>query len=201
MIDYTVEPCERNEIKNFIEKWHYSKSINGLHGSYYFKLLHEDIIIGAMIYGKLGMANVWKKYGKTEGDVIELNRLCCIDDTEKNTESFFISKTIRWLRNNTKIRCIISYADPEYGHGGTIYKATSFKLIGMTSKGTVIMLNGKKYHDKTIRTMYKGKLKPYAQRVKTASEEGIAFYKKTQPKYIYLYELRNTRLRTGRTKN
>ena len=151
-----------------------------------------------LIYGKLGMANVWKKYGKYEFEVIELNRLCCIDDTPKNTESYFISKTIKWLKNNTKIKTIISYADPEYNHSGIIYRATHFKHIGFTSKGKVIMHNGKKYHDKTIRTKNNGKLKPYAERLKQALESGDAFYKTTQSKNIYLYELRNTRLRRNK---
>jgi hypothetical protein len=194
-INYNVKICERNYIKDFIEKWHYSKSINGLHGSYYFALLDNNKIIGAMIYGKLGMANVWTKYGKKENDVIELNRLCCIDDTKKNTESYFIAKTIKWLKKHTNIKVIISYADPEYGHSGVIYKATHFTQIGKTSKGRVIMFNGKKYHDKTIRTKYKGELKPYAEKIKQALEDGIAFYKETKPKFIYIYEIRNKKLR------
>ena len=194
-INYNVKICERSYIKDFIEKWHYSKSINGLHGSHYFVLLDNDKIIGAMIYGKLGMASVWTKYGKKENDVIELNRLCCIDDTKKNTESYFIAKTIKWLKKHTNIKVIISYADPEYGHNGGIYKATHFTQIGKTSKGRVIMFNGKKYHDKTIRTKYKGELKPYAEKIKQALEDGKAFYKETKPKYIYIYEIKNKRLR------
>lgn len=198
VLDFVVLPCERIEIKEFIETYHYSKSINGLHSSFCFKLIHKTKIIGALIYGKLGMANVWKKYGKYEFEVIELNRLCCIDDTPKNTESYFISKTIKWLKNNTKIKTIISYADPEYNHSGIIYRATHFKHIGFTSKGKVIIHNGKKYHDKTIRTKNNGKLKPYAERLKQALESGDAFYKTTQSKNIYLYELRNTRLRRNK---
>tara|TARA_B110000467_G_scaffold124025_1_gene116022 strand:- start:584 stop:1180 length:597 start_codon:yes stop_codon:yes gene_type:complete len=195
-INYKVNACERNYIKPFIEKWHYSKSINGLHGSYYFSLTDDcDEIIGAIIYGKLGMASVWTKYGKKENDVIELNRLCCIDDTKKNTESYFISRTIKWLKKNTDIKVIVSYADPEYGHRGIVYKATHFTQVGKTKKGKVIMFNGKKYHDKTIRTRYKGELKPYAEKIKQALENGKAFYKETKPKFIYIYEIRDTKLR------
>lgn len=198
MIDYQVLPCERKEIKDFIETYHYSKSINGLHISFCFKLVDQTKIIGALIYGKLGMANVWRKYANLESEVIELNRLCCIDDTPKNTESYFISRTIKWLKNNTKIKIIISYADPEYNHQGIIYKATHFKLIGKTSKGKVIIHNGKKYHDKTIRAKYNGKLKPYAIKLQNALDEGNAYYKETIGKFIYIYELKNTRLRRNK---
>lgn len=43
---FKVMPCERAEIKDFIEKWHYSKSINGLISDYYFKLLDGNKLIG-----------------------------------------------------------------------------------------------------------------------------------------------------------
>ena len=96
--NYTVKLCDRKEIKNFIETWHYSKNINGLKSNYCFKLLDNNNIIGAMMYGQIAMANVWKKYVANEIELIELRRLCCIDDTPKNTESYFIGFTLRWLK-------------------------------------------------------------------------------------------------------
>jgi hypothetical protein len=69
---FTVELCERKEIRNFIEKWHYSQNINGLISDYCFKLLDGDKIIGAMIYGRIAMAGVWKKYAEEEGHLTEL---------------------------------------------------------------------------------------------------------------------------------
>lgn len=155
------------------------------------QLTYKGEIIGGMIYGALAMANAWKKYAAEIGDVIELRRLCCIDDTPKNTESYFIGKTLRWLKRNTEIKTVVSYADPEYGHSGVIYRASNFQHIGMTSKGKVIMWEGRKYHDKAIRTKYKGELKPFAKRIKEALENGEAEYKKTEGKHIYIYKLRN----------
>lgn len=187
--DFKVRLVDRSDIKDFVESNHYSKSINGLMSSYCFGLFNGDDLIGAMIYGKLAMANAYKKYGNTQNEVIELRRLCCIDDTPKNTESYFIGATLRWLKKNTDVKVVVSYADPAYGHQGVIYKASNFKLTGKTSKSRVIMLNGKKYHDKTIRTKYKGKLKPFAQRVKDALGTGEAYYEDRPPKNIYEYRL------------
>ena len=190
IINYKVEKCERGEIKDFIEKWHYSHNMNGVISTYCFKLLDGDKLIGAAVFGWLAMANQWKKYTDSKEKLIELRRLCCIDDTMKNTESYFISRCIKWLKRNTKIEKIVSYADLEFNHEGIIYKATSFKLIGKTAKGRVILWNGKRYHDKTIRTFYNGDLKPYAKRLKTALESGKASYKKTEGKNIYLKTIR-----------
>jgi len=186
---YRVEICERKDIKEFIEKWHYSKSINGLMISYCFRLVDGSNTIGGMIYGKMAMANTWKKYAENKEDVIELRRLCCIDDTPKNTESYFIGRTLRWLKLNTDVKTVVSYADPEYGHSGIIYKASNFKLIGKTSNGRVIIFDDKKYHDKAIRTKYNGELKPFAKKLVEALENGKAVYKNTKGKNIFVYEL------------
>jgi hypothetical protein len=185
-----IRLLERKDIKDFIEEWHYSKSINGLRISYCFGLYNGDELIGASIYGKPAMNNQASKWNPNNPEkLLELRRLCCIDDTPKNTESYFIGKCLKWLKKHTDIEVIISYADMTHNHEGTIYKATNFEHMGMSPGGKVIMLNGKKYHDKTIRTKYKGKLKPFAQRVKDALESGEAYYSKTKEKHIYLYRL------------
>ncbi len=188
--EFKVLKCERNEISQFVENWHYSKNVNGLTISYCFKLLDiNDTLIGAIIYGKIAMANVWKKYVENENDIIELKRLCCIDNTPKNTESYFIGSTLRHLKKNSDIKMVISYADTFYGHEGTIYKASNFTYRGLTSKGRFIIHNGKKYHDKTIRTKYKGEIKPFAKRIIEALKTNDAYYQNTDGKHIYLYQL------------
>ena len=40
---------------------------------------------------------------------MELRRLVCIDDTPKNTESYFIGKTLRWLKHNTDVEVVVSF--------------------------------------------------------------------------------------------
>ena len=81
--DYTVELSNYQTVKPFIEKWHYSSSVRGLHYSYCFTLFSPDGLfglpkmIGAMIYGKPAMRGVGEKYWpKNPNIVLELNRLC-----------------------------------------------------------------------------------------------------------------------------
>ena len=188
---YTVKIVDRNHIKDFIESNHYSKSINGCISDYCFALYDGETMIGAMFYGRMAMRNQWKRFSDKESNVTELRRLCCIDETPKNTESFFIGKTLRWLKKNTDIKIVVSYADKEYGHDGVIYKASNFEYLGLKPGAKVIWHNGKKYHDKTIRTKYKGQLKPFAQRLKDALDAGEARYEKTAGKHTYKYNLWN----------
>ncbi len=147
-MDFWVYCCEREEIEDFVNKHHYSHSINGVRTKYCFKLVNMKTkeIVGAIIYAGLGMANVWKKYGEKEADVVELRRLCCIDDTPSNMESWFIAKTLAWLKLNSEVKVVISYADSLYNHVGTVYKASNFTYLGTTSPSRMIEWNGKIWH-------------------------------------------------------
>ena len=189
ILDMSVELCGRRDIQSFIELNHYSKSINGCISDYCFRLMHAEEIIGAAFFGRMAMAGQWKKYGAAESEVIELRRLCCIDATPKNTESYFIGAMLRWLKKNTTHKVVVSYADAEQGHTGTIYKASNFKYLGHSAGARVIVYDQKTYHDKTIRTKYKGELKPFAKKIKAALESGEAVYKNTAGKHIYVYPL------------
>ena len=189
--EFTVEEIPRKFVDPFIKKYHYSKSTNGIQQKECFGLYTQGNfglpkMIGAMMYAIPSMPATAAKYNPVNPDrCVELRRLCCIDDTPKNTESYFIGYTLRWLRDNTKVKKVISYADETYNHRGVIYKASNFKHLGMTSKGKVIVYKNKLYHDKTIRTK-----KPYAERIKTALDNGTAHYRDTLGKHIYMYELR-----------
>ena len=187
---WTVKLVDRKAVKDFIEKWHYSTSINGCISDYCYALFKPcGEMAGAMFFGRMAMANQWKRFAESESQVIELRRLCCIDETPKNTESFFIGRALRLLRKDWGKGTVVSYADKEYGHSGVVYKASNFKMIGEIKGARIIMWGDKRYHDKTIRTKYKGELKPFAKRVKDALESGDAVYKKTAGKYTYTYSL------------
>ena len=144
------------------------------------------------------MGGVEQKYTDDPDKILELKRLVCIDDTPKNTESYFIGWTLRWLQKNTDLEMIISYADKTYGHEGIVYKATNFDLVGQTIPGKVIMYEGKRYHDKTIRTKHNGKLKPFAEEIKTALEKGDAQYVDTDIKNVYIYKFKKRKLKINR---
>lgn len=187
---WSVRRVTRKEITGFIESNHYSGSINGCIADYCYALFDENgLMKGAMFYGRMAMAGQWKRFSDNPDNVIELRRLCCIDDTPKNTESYFIGKSLKLLRRDWRNGLVVSYADKEYGHQGTIYKASNFVNLGEKPGARVIVYNGKLYHDKTIRTKYKGELKPFAIKIKDAIDSGEAYYKKTAGKITFTYQL------------
>jgi hypothetical protein len=195
--DFVVHPCTMREIKEFVVHWHYSHNLRGMMCSQAFKLTYRHSLIGAMIYGRPAMANAWKKYADHQEDLLELRRLCCIDKTPRNTESYFIGKTLKWLKRNTDLKVIVSYADPHYGHGGIIYRASNFEYHGQTSPGKVISYKGRLFHDKCIRDGKKKDvngnqiLDKYAIELIEALKTGEAQWMNTPGKHIYIYSLKS----------
>lgn len=185
---FRVVECSREDIAALIEEVHYSHNVNGVIADFCFALVFEGKIYGGALFGRPAMANQWRAYTDAPKKFVELRRLVCLDEAPKNSESFFISKCLKMLRRY-KVEKVISYADEEHGHRGTIYRASNFKYLGKTPIGKVILWEGKRYHDKAIRTKYNGSLKPFAQRLKDALSNGAAIFAQTKPKHIYLYSL------------
>jgi len=187
---WVVKRVDRSEVREFIETNHYSKNINGCIADYCYALYDTNgVMKGAMFFGRMAMRNQWKKFSDKPDNVIELRRLCCVDDTPHNAESYFIGKCLRLLKKDWGEGIVVSYADKEHGHTGIIYKASNFEMIGEIPGAKVILYNGKQYHDKTIRTKYKGELKPFAIKIKEALDTDDAYYKKTAGKFTYIYRI------------
>ena len=190
--EFTVETVPHNLIRWFIKKYHYSGSTRGIHISYCFGLFRENTfgvpqLIGSMIYGIPAMPDVSKKYYEKNPDIVlELNRLCCIDDTPKNTESYFIGQTLNWLKKNTKYRVIISFADTAQGHEGIIYKATNFIYKGVTKGAKALMVDGERFHQ---RMLTKKCPKGDEIRGRIKNKDKNIWTEELPPKHIYVYYL------------
>ena len=191
--DFTVEYINRKSLVSFIEKHHYSHNVNGIQSYHHFGLYTEGNfglpkMIGAMMYAIPSMPATASKYNPINPNkCLELRRLVCIDDTPKNTESYFIGKTFKWLKTFTDMEVIVSFADQHYGHSGTIYKATNFDYLGETADARVLMVDGKEMHSRSLNQLKRPYGRELNRRYK-AGDENI-FWKKRKPKHIYVYYL------------
>ena len=189
--DLEITPCTAKDVRGFIEDNHYSKSINGVKITQCFQVTYNGLLVGAVLFGQLS-TTAWKKFGSTEKEVLELRRLVLIDECQKNSESRVIGSCLRWIKKNLKeVKTIVSYADPMYGHEGVIYKASNFKMIGMTpnDKGFYDPENGKTYHSRAMRTKYKGEYKPFVKRLRAKLEAGLLDEVILKGKFCYVYPI------------
>lgn len=70
--------------------------------------------------------------GATARDGLTLTRLWLADALPPNSESYVIGQMVRWLRQHTPVKFLLSYADPAAGHVGTIYQATNWLYTGLS---------------------------------------------------------------------
>ena len=191
--NFTVEEVPRKSVVKFIEKHHYSHNVNGVQSLYHYGLFTEGNfgipkMIGAMMYAHPSMPATAAKYNPINPTkCLELRRLVCIDATPKNTESFFIGQTFKLLKRDTDMAVIVSFADQHHGHTGVIYKATNFDYLGETSRGRILMVDGKEMHSRSLNQLDR----PYGRELKRRYEAGDEniFWKNTKPKHIYVYYL------------
>ena len=145
--DYHIDRVNKSEAAELLLRFHYLKDISktfksgynyGLYKNNEFCPLNIGGIQGVCIFTGLPVPEIAQGAFGLERDeqegLFELSRLCIHPVTQQeeyNITSWFVSRAIKQLRKETKVRAIISYADSEY-HGGTIYRACNFRYCGLS---------------------------------------------------------------------
>tara|TARA_R110000803_G_scaffold25769_1_gene61505 strand:+ start:1312 stop:1980 length:669 start_codon:yes stop_codon:yes gene_type:complete len=95
-------------------------------------LFSNERVVGVVVYGVSCSSTLLKGIcGESEkSNVYELTRLWIEDGTPKNTESYLIGNTLRLLDKEI----IVSFAEIQQGHVGTVYQATNFLYCGLSAK-------------------------------------------------------------------
>jgi hypothetical protein len=140
---FSVRPISKSIAKDIIVNNHYSgiwTKVSYALGLFYksesdhqfFSGVNEELV-GVATYGdpigRHSGQSISPILDRTE--VLELTRLFVFDGYGCNIESWFVSQTFKWLRNNAPhIRALVSYSDPKVGHLGTVYQSTNWIYQG-----------------------------------------------------------------------
>ncbi len=88
-------------------------------------------------------------------DVATLARLWLSDALPANSESRVLGIVLRHLRRTTTWKVLLSYADPNAGHVGTIYQATGWTYLGETpGEHYVRLVDGQLHHPRSVYSRY-----------------------------------------------
>ena len=172
-----VELCDFEEIINVFDRYHYKKSHMGGGISFCMALKFKGRIMGGAVVGQ-------PRHSGNYPGLLEIRRLACIDDAPKNSESYFLSKIIWWIKKEKLAGGVLSYADMSVGHVGTIYKAANFKCVGETSRSNHVFWKGKRYHPRSLTIE-----RPYSYLLRKAIATGEAVLEEGLPKKIYIYQI------------
>lgn len=138
--DFIINKITKQEAQPILYNYHYLTGLSkGFKSGYNYGLFYENSLVGVAIFTGFPVPElVSGMFGlnrnQQEG-FFELSRLCLepnVQKSEHNLASWFLSRAIKLLRNETNVRAILSYAD-DYFHSGTIYAASNFNYYGLTS--------------------------------------------------------------------
>jgi len=135
-----IAPIAKSIAKSIIIKKHYSHSWTACRYSLgiYYKTeddsqFGDSKLIGCLIYGfPVGSRAATSICdGLTKDNALELTRLYIDDGYGSNIESYAMGQSFKWLKEHDKnIKLLLSYADTEQNHLGSIYQATNWVYQG-----------------------------------------------------------------------
>jgi hypothetical protein len=181
-----LEQISNSEAKEFMKKYHYTKTCAKATISlgFYYKNKLCTMIVYGQPSGKYLAKSIWE--GGTEKECLELLRLFSFDWCSKNIESYCISKSIKWLKqNHPEIKILVSYADTSVGHVGYIYQASNWLYIGNSGAEREIYIDNIRQHRRDLYDKYGTssipKLKEkFGNRLKVSNNKFV------KNKYIYV---------------
>ena len=172
-----IKICRFKDIRHIFEEFHYKKGNMGGGISICFAMFLNGNLVGGSVLGK-------PRHEKKYKNCIDIRRMACLDSSPCNSESYFLGQIIKHVTCNTDYNFVLSYSDMTVGHNGTIYKASNFKEIGLTTSTKFVDWNGKIYHPRSLTID-----RDYSYKMREAVKTGEALIKTGLPKIIWIYEI------------
>ena len=134
---------------NACKHWHYSKS-HPLKTIGYNVFNANDEWCGVVLFGLGAMHHIGDSYNLPMGGVVELVRVALNGKQEATSQA--VAMSLKQLKKDAPVvRLVVSYADIDQSHLGTIYQATNWIYTGETAAGTPsFIIHGKKTHKRSI---------------------------------------------------
>lgn len=130
--------------------YHYSKSVPANPVGYN---VYNDAgeWCGVILYAVGATPNIGTAYNVPTGGVLELVRVALNGKQEHTSQA--VSMSLKQLKKDVpQCRLVVSYADCDQHHLGTIYQATNWVYTGTNNKGSRggWIVHGKKMHPKSV---------------------------------------------------
>lgn len=182
----SISECYVDQAKVFLDKYHYAGFGRG-HHSLFGAYVGDELICVMKIASVIRIEAATSLGYRTE-DILELDRFCIHPARHKrNLATYFMVRAIKLFKiKYPDIAGLISFADPRFGHTGSIYKAANWKMIGLTHSSYFYSdSSGGEIHKKTVYNAAR------SRKMKERSYAESVGLKKimTPPKIKYLFKL------------
>lgn len=182
----TLKKATSQAVKYACMNFHYAKAIPAAYNAYNVYNERSEWC-GVIIFGGGATPNIVKPFGMKTGEVMELVRVAL--NGKQSCTSECVSAALRQLhKDEPQVKLIVSFADIDQGHYGTIYQATNWIYLGDMNVGErgSFLIHGKKMHPKTVHShgwvqsveWLRKHVDPNAKEIKTLGKR----------KYIYVFD-------------
>ena len=198
--DLQIRPIPVNVAYQLVQIYHYSKVMPKLtkisFGGFIDNKLEAAITFGYGVRPYHTINKLFPSLGTR--DYLEIGKLCLNDALPKNSESYFISNTIKMIKKiMPNIKIIYTWADGMMGKPGYIYQATNFLYGGYITTDRYISDIGEQIHPRRSRQIInigggdKSRVRPTYQTMKNA---GVKQYQGRQFRYaLFICDKRETK--------
>lgn len=193
-----ISKASREAITFACLNFHYAKKVPAVIYGYNVWNDKEEWC-GVILFGQGANPAIGIEYEKYQGQVVELVRVALNGKQEETSKA--LSLALKCLHKEAPwVDLVVSYADLDQEHTGTIYQATNWIYTGVRGTNSVgaIVLFGKKTHTKTIGDRYgtssliwiKENVDPYAKPYITKGKHKYLYpmYKEGRKRYSILME-------------
>lgn len=153
---------------------------------------NSDEWCGVVVFGSGANNNIGTEYQQVTGGVLELVRVALNGKQECTSQA--VAMSLKQLKKDCPLcRLVVSYADIDQSHLGTIYQATNWVFVGNkleNSTDSSWIINGKRYHGRIISDWVKEKgglhglsRKEFLQ--KYYDKNAVEFVTKGKRKYLF----------------
>lgn len=121
-------------------------------------------------------------------DYLELGKLCLDESCPRNSESQFISKSIKIIKKYfPKVKILFSWADGILGKPGYVYQASNFYYGGFIWSEMYLDVDGNRIHPRTFQGISPGEKigKHKSRALSVTNSMGLKKYYGKQFRYVY----------------
>lgn len=152
MADLLLDWCSFDAAQYAVRRWHYSECMPSGQ-TVKIGVWEDDAFIGVVIYSHGANRNIAKEFDAAQNEVVELTRIAL--DDHQTPVSRIISISLSLLQEQCPgITTVVSYADPEQGHDGTVYQASNWYYIGTSRPQREIWVGDERYHKRVVSARY-----------------------------------------------
>ena len=178
--------CSHEAAKHAVLRWHYSRKMP--HAKLVRIGVWEDHrFAGVILYGCGANRHLARPFGLESTQACELVRVA-LAPARRYPTSKSVAISLRMLRcQSPGLRVVVSYADTQQGHVGTIYQATNWIYLGASAQ-PYLRVRGRIEHPRTLYDRYgrQGQSVPWLRQHVDPRAERVAMPAKL--KYVWAYE-------------